>query len=365
MRLSTGRKESVNTMKMNFRWYGTSNDTITLRDICQIPGTEGVVWALHDIPVGEVWTEDKIKETTDKIAEAGLTFDVVESVNVHEDIKLGRPTRTQYIENYKTTIKNLAKVGVKVICYNFMPVFDWTRTELFKENPDGSTSLFYERAKVDQVDPADFIKKVTDESNGLIMPGWEPERLSHIKSLLEAYKGVSAEDLWQNLAYFLQQIIPVAEECDVQMAIHPDDPPWSIFGLPRIITCKESLQRFLALKDSPSNCLTLCSGSLGASQDNDIPSLIRTFADHIAFMHVRNVKHFENGDFIEASHRSCDGDIDIVDVVTALHENNYTGYIRPDHGRHIWDEQCRPGYGLYDRALGIMYILGIWDKLNY
>jgi len=351
-------------MKMTFRWYGANNDTIPLTYIKQIPGTEGIVWALHDIPVGEIWPQNLIVHTTQAIQQAGLNSDVVESVNVHEDIKLGKPTRNTYIENYKTTIKHLAEVGVKVICYNFMPVFDWTRTELFKKNSDGSTSLFFERAKVDQVEPDELIQQITEDSNGLIMPGWEPERLNHIRFLLSEYKGLTDEDLWNNLDYFLSEIIPVAEKHNIQMAIHPDDPPWSIFGLPRIITCEKNLSRFLKLYESPSNCLTLCAGSLGASLNNDIPTLLRKFSDRIAFVHIRNVKHFENGDFIESSHRSCDGDIDIVGVVKALHESNYQGYARPDHGRHIWNEKCRPGYGLYDRALGIMYILGIWDSLN-
>ncbi len=349
---------------MTFRWYGSGNDTIQLKDIRQIPGTDGIVWALHDVPAGDIWPEERIRQAVNEIAEAGFNSDVVESVNVHEDIKLGKPSCSKYIDNYKTTICRLAKHGVKVICYNFMPVFDWTRTELFKENTDGSTSLFYEKAKVENIKPTDLIEQITKDSSGLTMPGWEPERLSHIQSLLNDYEHITTEDLWQNLTCFLDEIIPVAEEFGIKMAIHPDDPPWSIFGLPRIITNEENLQRFLSLNDSASNCLTLCAGSLGASIKNNIPSLVRKYAKRIAFMHIRNVKHFSNGDFIEASHRTCDGDIDIVDVVTALYENNYNGYVRPDHGRHIWNEKCRPGYGLYDRALGIMYILGIWDKLE-
>ncbi|KEI73408.1 mannonate dehydratase [Endozoicomonas elysicola] len=351
-------------MKMTFRWYGTGNDSVALSDIRQIPGCDGIVWALHDMPAGEVWPLDRIMAVKEEIEAKGFNIDVVESVNVHEDIKLGLPSREQYITNYKETIVNLAKAGVKVICYNFMPVFDWTRTDLFKELPDGSTALFYESSKVVDVDPVALIKKVSKGSEGYTMPGWEPERLARIEELFEAYKDVTEEQLWENLKYFLEEIVPFAQQHDIKMAIHPDDPPWPIFGLPRIITGKKNLQRFLNLVDNPSNCLTLCTGSLGANPENDLPDIVRSFADRIAFMHIRNVKIFENGDFIETSHRTCDGNIDIYDVVKALHENDYKGYVRPDHGRHIWNESCRPGYGLYDRALGIMYIWGVWDSLQ-
>lgn len=350
-------------MKMTFRWYGPNQDNITLNQIRQTPGVEGVVWALHDIPAGEEWPMDQIQEVKRQADEYGLNIDVVESVNVHEDIKLGLPTRDAYIENYKRTIEKLAKVGVKVICYNFMPVFDWTRTELDKEMDDGSTALFFEKAKVENVDPWEFVKKIAQGSE-FTMPGWEPERLSELSELFEAYKNVSEEDMWDNLQYFLEQIIPVAEANDMKMAIHPDDPPWSIFGLPRIITNKPNLRRHLNLVDSPYNGVTLCSGSLGANPDNDVADMVREFADRIPFAHIRNVKTYENGDFIETSHRTQDGSLDIYDIVKAYHEQNFSGYVRPDHGRHIWGENGRPGYGLYDRALGIMYIWGIWDSLE-
>jgi len=348
-------------MKMTFRWYGEGNDSITLEQIRQIPGVEGIVWSLHHMAAGEEWPMEeilKVKETADR---HGFNIDVVESVNVHEDIKLGLPTRDKYIENYKRTIEKLAKVGVKVICYNFMPVFDWTRTDLFRPMADGSTALFYEKAKVDNVDPMELVDNVAKGVNGLTMPGWEPERLKHLKELFKAYENVTEEDMWNNLKYFLEAIIPVAEINDIKMAIHPDDPPWPIFGLPRIITNKESLRRFLKLVDNPYNGLTLCSGSLGANPDNNIVEMVKEFGPRIHFAHIRNIKHFENGDFIETSHRACDGSLDIVEIVKAYHDIGFKGYARPDHGRHLWNEKCRPGYGLYDRALGIMYILGIWD----
>lgn len=350
-------------MKMTFRWYGEGNDSVSLKQIKQIPGVEGLVWALHDVPAGEEWPMDKIMAYKKLADENGFHLEVVESVNVHEDIKLGLPTRDKYIENYKRTIEKLATVGVKVICYNFMPIFDWMRTDLFKEMEDGSTALFFDKAKVLSMSAEELVENIAGNS-AYSMPGWEPERLKHLAPLFEAYKDVTEEDLFNNLQYFLEQVVPVAEKHDIKMAIHPDDPPYSVFGLPRIVTNRDNLARLLKLVDSPSNGLTLCSGSLGANPDNDIPALVREFADRIPFAHIRNVRVYENGDFIETSHKSSDGTVDIAEVVRAYHESGFQGYVRPDHGRHIWDEECRPGYGLYDRALGIMYLWGVWDGLE-
>lgn len=350
-------------MKMVFRWYGEGNDTVTLKQIKQIPGVEGIVWALHDIPAGEEWPMDKISEVKKQVEFYGFHIEVVESVNVHEDIKLGLPTRDRYIENYKRTIEKLGKVGVKTICYNFMPVFDWVRTELFKALDDGSTALFYEKEKVESMDPGELIHKINANPD-FTMPGWEPERLQRLSDLFKAYEHVTDEDLWRNLTYFLEQIIPVAEVHDIKMAIHPDDPPWPIFGLPRIVTNRDHIKRLLKLVDSPYNGITMCSGSLGANPDNNVAELVREFSHRIPFAHIRNIKVYENGDFIETSHRARDGTLDICDIVKAYHENRFTGYVRPDHGRHIWNEVCRPGYGLYDRALGIMYLWGVWDSLE-
>ncbi|UCZ53867.1 mannonate dehydratase [Bacillus shivajii] len=350
-------------MRMVFRWFGDNNDHVSLDQIKQIPGAEGIVWALHDMPAGEEWPMDKINQVKEQAEAYGLNIDVVESVNVHEDIKLGLPTRDRYIENYKRTIEKLSKVGVKVICYNFMPVFDWLRTDLAKKLEDGSTALFYEGSKIHDIDPLDLVKTIAEDSTRT-MPGWEPERLADLTELFEAYKNVTTEDLWSNLSYFLEEIIPVAEQHDIKMAIHPDDPPWPIFGLPRIMINKENIERFLKLVDNPYNGLTLCSGSLGSNRENDVADMVRSFSDRIHFAHIRNVRIYDNGDFIETSHRTQDGSVDIYDIVKAYHESEFTGYARPDHGRHIWGEECRPGYGLYDRALGIMYLWGIWDTLE-
>ncbi|MDR2708926.1 MAG: mannonate dehydratase [Elusimicrobiota bacterium] len=354
-------------MQMTFRWYG-KKDSIPLSHVHQIPGVTGLVWSLHDMAAGQDWPMERIESEMAFIKENGFNGDVVESVNVHEDIKLGLPSRKTYIDNYKSTIEKLGKVGVKVICYNFMPVFDWTRTDLYKKLPDGSTALFYEKSKVESISPFEFLENMKNQKGLAGMPGWEPERLARLKELFEAYNGFTKEKLWENLKYFLDEIIPVAEKSGIKMAIHPDDPPWDIFGLPRLVTSKESIAKFLKLNDSPSNGLTLCTGSLGSSDKNDLPDIIRTFVDRIYFAHIRNVLRYPNGDFTESSHRSCDGSLDIVEIVKAYHDAGFKYYCRPDHGRHIWDEEQRPGlhpgYGLYDRGMGIMYIWGIWDALQ-
>lgn len=350
-------------MKMSFRWYGTGNDSITLSQIRQIPGVSEIVWALHEKQPGEVWEKSEIQAVKDELDKYGFGMSVVESVNVHDDIKTAGANRDLYIENYKQTLRNLKDFGVKVVCYNFMPVFDWTRTDLFHPLPDGSTALYYEKSKIKQ-DPEEMAAYILKETKGYTMPGWEPERLANLKELFALYKDVDKEKLWENLKYFLEELMPVCQECDIKMAIHPDDPPWDIFGLPRLLTDESAVERFLKMVDDPYNCLTLCSGSLGSNPDNNVADIVRKHCDRIAFAHIRNVKHFDNGDFSETSHRDCDGDVGILDIIKAYHDGGFDGYIRPDHGRHIWDEKCRPGYGLYDRALGIMYILGVWDMLN-
>lgn len=358
----SSKRENEN-MQMTFRWYGEGNDSVTLDMIRQIPGVEGIVWALHHKNAGEIWEKDEIAEVKASLDKYGFNMDVVESVNVHDDIKIGLPTRDIYIENYKQTLRNLSDFGVKVVCYNFMPVFDWTRTDLFHPVGDGSTALYYEKNKIID-DPEKMAAYILEKCGEYTMPGWEPERMSRLKQLFEAYKPVTKEKLWENLKYFLEAIMPVCHECDIKLAIHPDDPPWDIFGLPRLLVDAESIDRFLNMVDDPYNCLTLCSGSLNANPKNNVADIIRKHCDRIAFAHVRNVKHFENGDFSEASHRDCDGDTGIIEIMKAYHECGFDGYMRPDHGRHIWGEKCRPGYGLYDRALGIMYLLGCWDMLE-
>lgn len=339
-------------MKMTFRWYG-KDDPVTLEKIRQIPGVTGIVSAIYDIPVGEEWDYERIAELKSTVEKAGLELSVIESVPVHEDIKMGCGERDRYIDNYCRTLENLAKAGIDCVCYNFMPVFDWTRSDLSFALPDGSTALAYDNETVLKMDPV---------KGELSLPGWDSSYTKDdMKKLLEQYSHISEEDLWANLKYFLDRVIKTAEEVKVKMAIHPDDPPWSIFGLPRIITCKKNIERFLKLYDSPYNGLTLCSGSLGASPDNDIIDMVHSFADRIHFAHIRNIKITGERCFEEAGHKTDCGSLDIYGIVKAYYDEGFDGYIRPDHGRMIWGENGRPGYGLYDRALGAAYINGLWE----
>ena len=354
-------------MKMTFRWYGKDSDKITLKQIKQIPNCTGLMGVLDYKAAGEVWTEEEIKDYMDYVHAAGLECEVIESVNVHEDIKLGLPTRDEYIENYKTTIRNLAKYGVKVIVYNFMPVLDWLRTDLAREIPeDGSNSLYFDEAELGQMTPLEIVKNTAENSNGFTLPGWEPERLADLEKTLELYKNVDEEKLLENYKYFLDAIIPVCEEVGVRMACHPDDPAWPIFGLPRIAHDQEGFDKIVKLHDSPCNTVCLCTGSLGSNPDNDIPAIIRHFGemDRIGAMHVRNVKYLGYHKFREASHLSKDGDLDMYAIMEAIYETCPDTYVRPDHGRMIWDEVGRPGYGLYDRALGIAYLNGLWEAIE-
>lgn len=351
-------------MKMSFRWYGRGNDPIPLSYVRQIPGMEEIVWALHDKAAGELWTEEEIKEEISYIESQGLKATIVESVNIHDDIKLGLSTRDGYIDTYKETLKNLAKHGVKVVCYNFMPIFDWTRTDMFHPLPDGSTALFFDKAKIMSINPQELVDMVEKESHGLTLPGWELERLARIKDLFVAYEGFDDDKLRENFKYFIDAIIPTCEEFDIKMAIHPDDPPFSIFGLPRLVNHVENIYKLLAVNTSPYNGLIFCIGSLGADPNNKLVEMINRYQDRIHFMHVRNVRVDPSGDFSEVSHRTQDGTVDITGVMAALVEFAYDGYIRPDHGRHIFGEDSstvRPGYGLYDRVLGAMYLTGSWD----
>lgn len=342
-------------MKMTFRYYGKT-DPINIEYIRQIPNMSGVVSAIYDVEVGEVWPMEKILELRDYVNANGLELEVIESVPVHEDIKLRRGDYARYIENYKQNIRNLSKAGVKCICYNFMPVFDWTRSQLDKRAADGSTSLVYYKDQVDKLDPTK-----------LALPGWDASYAPEdMKELIAAYQAIGEEGLWSNLEYFLKEIIPVAIECDVNMAIHPDDPPWPIFGIPRIITNEANLDRFLKLYDDTHNGLTLCSGSLGCAEFNDIPKLVRKYGamKRIHFAHIRNVKILEDGSFEETAHYSGCGSLDVYEILKAYHDVGFDGYVRPDHGRMIWGETGKPGYGLYDRALGAVYMNGIIEALE-
>jgi mannonate dehydratase len=351
-------------MEMTFRWYGKDFDSVTLEQIRQIPGVTGVITTLYDIPAGEKWSAERIKSMKDDVESAGLVVSGIESVNVHDSIKIGSSDRDKYIQNYIETLEELGKQDIKMVCYNFMPVFDWLRTQLDKVRPDKSTVLAYDKSVVENLTPQMLFEKIQNSSKGFIMPGWEPERLDHIKGLFEAYKGVTEEKLFNNLVYFLKAIQPVCEKYGIKMAIHPDDPAWPLFGLPRIITCREKIEKMLKAVDAPFNGLTFCTGSLGTNLENDLPAMITAFGSRIHFAHIRNLHHFSKGVFEEAAHLSSDGTFDMYAIVKALYNTGFKGPIRPDHGRTIWGEKCMPGYGLYDRALGATYIQGLWEAID-
>lgn len=232
-------------MEMTFRWYGSDFDTVTLKQIQQIAGVTGVITTLYDKKAGEVWKREEIRGLIDEVEAAGLHVSGIESVNIHDAIKAGLPERDLYINNYIETLENLGKEGIHLVCYNFMPVFDWTRTELARKRADGSTVLAYTQEAVDALQPEKMFASIAGDANGSVMPGWEPERMAQVKELFALYQNVSADDLFDNLKYFLEKIMPVCDCYQINMAIHPDDPAWSVFGLPRIITCKENILRMM------------------------------------------------------------------------------------------------------------------------
>jgi len=341
-------------MKMTFRWFGPT-DPIPLAHVRQIPGVTGVVSALYDVAVGDVWPLDGLARLVDQVADAGVDLAVIESIPVHEDIKLGRPTRDRLIDQYCESVRRMGELGIPVLCYNFMPIFDWTRTNLAMPLPDGSTALAYDDAQLSRID----LSRGTGD-----LPGWATAYDSKtLNGLLDAYSAVNEERLWEHFAYFLERVVPAAASANVKLAIHPDDPPWPIFGLPRIITNAAALERLTRIVDDPANGVTFCTGSLGASPDNDLPTMIRALGarGRIHFMHCRNVLRTGEKQFHESPHPSRFGSVNMLEVMRALRDVGFGGPMRPDHGRMIWGEQGRPGYGLYDRALGAMYLQGLWE----
>ena len=324
-------------MEMTLRWYGTGFDTVTLKEIRQIPGVTGVITTLYDTKPGEVWSRERIRALKQEVEAAGLHISGIESVNVHDAIKTGAADREVYVGRYIETLENLGQEDIHLVCYNFMPVFDWTRTELARLRPDGSTVLAYTQEAVDRLDPETMFSSIAGDMNGTVLPGWEPERMARVKELFAMYQGVDEERLFENLRYFLEQIMPVCRKYDIRMAIHPDDPAWSVFGLPRIMTNKENVLRIMDMVDDPHNGVAFCTGSFGTSRAND---------------------------FEEAAHLSADGSFDMYQIMKALYDTGFSGPIRPDHGRMIWGEEAMPGYGLYDRALGAAYLNGLWEAIE-
>lgn len=342
-------------MKLTFRWYGPG-DSISLQKIRQIPGMSGVVSAVYDVPPGSLWPEDRIEALRKAAEENGLAFEVVESVPVHEEIKLGGEKAAQLIEVYAENIRRLGRAGVKCICYNFMPVFDWLRSELEHMQADGANALAYDDQTVLAMDPL---------SGSLSLPGWdESYTKEELAALMQRYKEMDEEKLWENFETFLKGILPAAKEYGVRMAIHPDDPPWGMFGLPRIITGAKSIDRMLAIDNAPENGLTLCTGSFGANPDNNLVEMAAKYADHIPFVHLRNILRTGERRFEEVGHPTDCGSIDMYGIAKALVENGFDGYVRPDHGRMIWGETGKYGYGLYDRALGAAYLNGLFEAIE-
>lgn len=343
-------------MQMTFRWFG-DDDPVKLAHIRQIPGVTGVVSALYDVPVGESWTSQNLACLKERIEAEGLQFTVVESIPVHESIKLGGPERDHWIDNFCLSVQAMGEVGIPVLCYNFMPVFDWMRTRLDMVLGDGSTALAYDHGELNEMEAV---------RGAAGLPGWATRyTAAELAGLFAAYGKMDGEQLWDHLGYFLERVVPIAEGAGVKMAIHPDDPPWPIFGLPRIITDGRALKRIVDLVDSPANGVTLCTGSLGADPANDLPEIIHRLGERgrINFAHCRNIRRSGERRFFESAHPSPFGDIDMLAVLRALYETGFSGPLRPDHGRMIWGEVGRPGYGLYDRALGAMYLQGLWEAL--
>lgn len=352
-------------MKMTFRHYG-NDDPISLEYIAQIPGVTGVMVMMNEWEAGEVWEKDVFQEYVDKCHAVGLDCEIIESINVHEDIKMGLPTRDKYIENYKESLRNVAACGVKTVIYNFMPVFDWVKTELYKELPDGSNTLAFDQAKVEGLSPRDMVNEILDGAGNFELPGWEPERLSQLEDVLEKYKDIDEDKLRENYKYFLEAIIPTCEEVGIKMAVHPDDPAWPIFDIPRITSTPEDLEKIVNLVDSPSNTLCICTGSLGSRAQNDVAAIIEEFAKRgkIGAIHARNIKFTGEKQFYESAHLSKCGSLDMYAIMKALYDAGFDGYLRPDHGRMIWGEEGRAGYGLYDRALGVAYLNGLWEAID-
>ena len=380
-------------MEKTWRWFG-KKDTIKLEMLRQI-GVEGIVSALHDIPNGEIWPLEAINDYKNHIESSGLRWSVVESLPVSESIKYGGKDRDQLIENYIKSLENLGKAGITTVCYNFMPVLDWARTDLYYPWEDGSSSLYFDKAKFAYFEihilerkaaekdySSEILKKVeqlktiiTEEEknnlidsiivktqgfvNGNIKEG-DQNPVAIFKSLLALYDGIDKEQLRQNMKYFLEKIMPVCEEWNIQMCVHPDDPPFSLLGLPRIVTCEEDIDWFLNAVDNPRNGLTFCTGSLSAGLQNDVPKLAQKYASRTRFVHLRSTNVFENGDFIEAHHLGGRGKL--IDVIRIFERENPALPMRIDHGRLLTDDVDKgynPGYSFLGRMLALGQIEGV------